>query len=83
MIMQVVNQCEMSLKSHDDATIAWCQAHRVTYEAFDAMKGCDFSSPVIKGIATKHGVGVSQVRTIFCMPLHAKRWYDILNVLYM
>ncbi len=72
MIMQVVNQCEMSLKSHDDATIAWCQAHRVTYEAFDAMKGCDFSSPVIKGIATKHGVGVSQVRTIFCMPLHAK-----------
>lgn len=59
----VVNQCGMSLKNHDDATIAWCQAHRVTYEAFDAMKGCDFSSSVVQGIATSHGVGVAQVRT--------------------
>ena len=63
--IQVVNQCGMSLKAHDDATIAWCQAHHVTYEAFDAMKGCDFSSSTIKGIAAKHGVGVAQVRAHF------------------
>eukprot|EP01043_Picozoa_sp_COSAG02_P064074 COSAG02_NODE_9262_length_2275_cov_1.777574_2_plen_77_part_00 len=25
------------------------------------MKGCDFSSPVIKGIASSHSVGVAQV----------------------
>lgn len=30
-------------------------------EAFYAMKGCDFSSSVIKGIASSHQVSVAQV----------------------
>ena len=60
-VVPALNQCDMSLKNHDDATISYCQAHNITYEAFYAMKGCDFSSTVIKGIATAHSVGVSQV----------------------
>ena len=59
--MPAVNQCDMSLKNHDDATIAYCQSHNITYEAFYAMKGCDFKSPVIQTIASSHSVGVAQV----------------------
>jgi diketogulonate reductase-like aldo/keto reductase len=49
-----VNECGMSLKNHDGATISWCERHNVTCEAYDAMKGCDFSSPVIKTVAAVH-----------------------------
>jgi hypothetical protein len=34
----------------------------VTYEAFDAMKGCDFDSPVIMTIAAAHHVQVGAPR---------------------
>lgn len=34
-----VNQCEMSVKTHDDETILYCQRHRILYEAYFAMKG--------------------------------------------
>ena len=40
-VVPAVNQCDMSLKNHDDATIAFCQQHNITYEAFYAMKGCE------------------------------------------
>ena len=47
---------------------------QVTYEAFDAMKGCDFSSPIIKGIATTHGVGISQVRCTRLLGYFTRGW---------
>ena len=40
-VVPAVNQCDMSLRNHDDATIAFCQQHNITYEAFYAMKGCE------------------------------------------
>ena len=49
------------------------QAHRVTYEAFDAMKGCDFTSAVIKKVADAHSVGVSQV----CLRSRSRRLSSI------
>ena len=49
-----VNECGMSLKNHDGATISWCERHNVTCKAYDAMKGYDFSSPVIKTVAAVH-----------------------------
>jgi diketogulonate reductase-like aldo/keto reductase len=60
-VVPAVNQCDMSLKNHDDETITFCQQHNITYEAFYAMKGCDFSSDVIQGIATAHSVSIAQV----------------------
>ena len=56
-----VNQCHMSIKAHDPERLSFCKAHNITYEAFDAMKGCDFTSPVIKKVAAAHSVGVAQV----------------------
>lgn len=35
-VVPAVNQCDMSLKDHDDETIAFCQQHNITYEAFYA-----------------------------------------------
>jgi len=60
-VRPAINQCDMSIKQHDDETISYCQANNITYEAFNAMKGCDFSSTVLKGIASTHSVSVSQV----------------------
>jgi diketogulonate reductase-like aldo/keto reductase len=33
-----VNQCLMSVSLHDDATISYCQAHNITYEAYEARR---------------------------------------------
>jgi diketogulonate reductase-like aldo/keto reductase len=41
----------MGVAQHDDATIAYCQAHNITYEAYGAMKGCNFTDPTILEIA--------------------------------
>jgi diketogulonate reductase-like aldo/keto reductase len=56
-----VNQCDMSATAHDDETIAFSQAHNITYEAFFAMKGCPFNDPAAKKIATAHSKSVAQV----------------------
>jgi diketogulonate reductase-like aldo/keto reductase len=59
-----VNQCQLSVAHHDDATMIYCKAKGIQYEAFFAMKGCPFSgtgSDVVSAIATKHGKSVSQV----------------------
>ena len=39
-----VNQCELSVGHHDDETIAYCKAQGITYEAYEAMRGCPFSN---------------------------------------
>lgn len=56
-VKPAVNQCYMSLKQHDDATIQFCKGMNITYESFDAIKGCDFTSATLKQIATAHSVG--------------------------
>ena len=33
-----VNQCALSVGNHDDATIRYCKAKGITYEAFSALK---------------------------------------------
>ena len=56
-----VNQCPMSLTHHDDAAIAFCAAHGITFESFGAMRGCPFDHPEAQAIAARHGVTVGQV----------------------
>ena len=34
------NQCYMTMGKHDQATIEYCIKNGITYEAYDAMKGC-------------------------------------------
>ena len=34
----VLNQCSMSLKKHDDTTIAYCRKNSIVYEAFGAIR---------------------------------------------
>eukprot|EP00039_Didymoeca_costata_P019071 m.336114 g.336114 ORF g.336114 m.336114 type:complete len:306 (-) comp17762_c0_seq1:21-938(-) len=60
-VYPALNQCSMSVSRHDDATISYCLEHNITYEAFDAMKGCPFTNPKAIAIAKNHNVGVSQV----------------------
>jgi len=56
-----VNQCEMGVKKHDDATIKYCQETGILYEAYFVMHNCPFTDSRIKNIATSHNVSVSQV----------------------
>eukprot|EP01062_Namystynia_karyoxenos_P002541 TRINITY_DN1088_c0_g1_i8.p2 TRINITY_DN1088_c0_g1~~TRINITY_DN1088_c0_g1_i8.p2 ORF type:complete len:300 (+),score=134.41 TRINITY_DN1088_c0_g1_i8:91-900(+) len=60
-VKPAVNQCSMGVKNHDDATIKYCQDNGITYEAWGAMKGCDFTDATINGIATAHKVSAAQV----------------------
>jgi diketogulonate reductase-like aldo/keto reductase len=60
-IVPAVNQCDMGVSKHDDATIAYCQAHNITYEAWGAMKGCPFTNPTILSIAKAHSASAAQV----------------------
>jgi len=56
-----VNQCHMGVKSHDDATIKYCQQNGILYEAFKVMGECPFSDDRITKIAAAHKVSASQV----------------------
>ena len=56
-----VNQCQMSLKAHDDATITFCQSRNITYEAYQVMKGCPFDDATVQRVAGDHNVSVGQV----------------------
>lgn len=60
-VTPAVNQCDMGVSHHDDATIAYCQQHNITYEAWGAMKGCPFTDPTILSIAKAHSVSPAQV----------------------
>ena len=57
----VLNQCSMSIKKHDDSTIAYCQKEGIVYEAFGVMRGCPFTDPKLLGIAKTHSVSAAQV----------------------
>lgn len=56
-----VNQCDMSIKQHDDVSIAYCQAHNIYYESYFTMKGCPFADVKVGAIAKAHSVSVAQV----------------------
>ena len=58
-----VNQCHMSVGSHDDATIAYCQQNGIHYEAYGTMRSCYGKpwTPKLEAIAKAHNTGVAQV----------------------
>jgi len=60
-VKPAVNQCRMTIKSHDDATIAYCKANGIVYEGYDVMKGCPFTDSTVTTIATAHNVSAAQV----------------------
>lgn len=51
----------MAVTSHNDKTIAYCQQHNITYEAYGTMKGCPFTDPTILKTAAAHNVSAAQV----------------------
>ena len=60
-----VNQCGMCVGGHDDATMAYCDAHNITYEAFGALRDVDFDNEVLTGVAHAHAVSPAQVALRF------------------
>ena len=60
-----INQCQMSVGSHDDATIAYCRAHNITYESYSPLRRVDLTDKRITAIATAHGVSAAQVALKF------------------
>jgi len=64
-VAPAVNQCGMYLGGHDDATIAYCEAHGITYEAYGALRDVDFGNAVLAAIAARHAVSAAQVALRF------------------
>jgi len=60
-VKPAVNQCLLSIGHHDDETIAYSQQHGITYEAYEAMRGCPFDDADVLAMAAAHGVSVSQI----------------------
>jgi endoglycosylceramidase len=60
-----VNQCQMSVGSHDDARMRFTQAKGIAYEAYSPFgreqPGINFADPRLVRIAEAHGVSVPQV----------------------
>mmetsp|Transcript_25052 Transcript_25052/g.75200 ORF Transcript_25052/g.75200 Transcript_25052/m.75200 type:complete len:101 (+) Transcript_25052:420-722(+) len=51
----------MSVGNRDDAQLNATRSRGITYEAYEAMRGCDFADPDITAIAGAHDVKVAQV----------------------
>jgi diketogulonate reductase-like aldo/keto reductase len=60
-----VNQCEFSIGDHDDATLAFCARHGITYEAYSPLGGLSHVDVLgdadVLAIAAAHGVSAAQV----------------------
>lgn len=56
-----LNQCRMGVDSHDDATISYCQKFGITYESYDALKGCPTTDSRVKTIAAAHNKTADQI----------------------
>jgi len=67
-----VNQCQMSVGSHDDETISYCQTHKIFYEAFSPLRHVNLTESTLTQVAQSHGVTTAQV---------ALRWVVQKNVL--
>merc|ERR1712228_790242 len=51
----------MSIGKHDDETIEYARSVNVTYEAYEAMRGCPFHSDTLSKISATHNVSTAQV----------------------
>ena len=64
-VKPAVNQCQMSIGKHDDETIAFCQAHNITYSAWSPLGGLSgidvLGDEDVKHIAKNHNVSPAQV----------------------
>jgi len=60
-VKPAINQCQMSLGSHDDATIALCKSLGITYEAYSPLRRVSLSDPAITTIAAAHSKSPAQV----------------------
>jgi diketogulonate reductase-like aldo/keto reductase len=56
-----LNQCQMSVGSHDDAMINKTRAAGATYEAYSPLRHVDLSDPTLTKIAHDHNVSTAQV----------------------
>ena len=56
-----VNQCQMSIGSHDDRTIGYCRAHNITYQAYSPLSHVDLTDPRIAAVAAAHAKSAAQV----------------------
>lgn len=58
-----VNQCEMYVGNHDDATREFCTKHKIVYESYMPLGrgNLNVHDPRIEKIATAHGKSVFQV----------------------
>lgn len=62
MMTPMVNQCPYHIGNHDDETVAFCQAHNVTYQAYSPLGGPDLHGksvltyPALKQVAANHNV---------------------------
>lgn len=56
-----VNQCRMSVGFHDDATIAHCAAHGITYEAYSPLRHTNLTDSRLLAIAKRVGKSTAQV----------------------
>lgn len=72
--LPILNQCEMSVSFHDDATIAYCKSQNITYQAYSPLCGgfngssCTarggknvLTVPEVIAIAAVHNVSAAQV----------------------
>lgn len=65
-VLPVVNQIEHNVLNHDDETIAYCQAHNITIEAYSPLgqggnKGDVPGNAVVQAVAASHNVSSYQV----------------------
>lgn len=56
-----LNQCQMSVGSHDDDTISFCKEHNITYEAYSPLRHVNLTDSLLVDIASKHGKSTSQI----------------------
>lgn len=65
-VLPVVNQIEHNVLNHDDETIAYCQAHNITVEAYSPLgqggnAGDVPGNAVVQAVAVNHNVSSYQV----------------------
>jgi diketogulonate reductase-like aldo/keto reductase len=51
----------MSIGSHDDETIKYCESKGISYQAFSPLRRVDLTSKSITAIASSHSVSAAQV----------------------
>jgi diketogulonate reductase-like aldo/keto reductase len=56
-----VLMASMSMSSHDDETIEYCQKNGIQYNAFGVMHGCKFTDPTVQSLATKYNASTAQI----------------------